>query len=259
MRVCGLFSVLLVLAPLAVQSQSGAWSGMAGSSVRQCREAPFDLAFRVIRDGGDSLFYLSWELPPDFQGELTADVVVPSQDEDPLNARRIAFYQGLSTPMRHVGFISREKRLRVETARFSMGHGYCTYLPFSISTATNANNNWDTVVRMTPDPRQLYLDYTTPADIDIQMADPMPGGYPPTFLHLDRWYLSRKDGRIRQGGWWFKQRTVRWLVDEAQLMEIEPDRYYAAEGEEQPGRAWIRQRRLSKSAAMDLHAFRSGG
>lgn len=226
-----------------LQAQLGA---LAGESVQTCRDAPIQIPFRVIREGGDSLYVLAWTLPPGFPGELTVDVL-EAGSEGP--SARVGQYRGLSTPMQHAGFLSRAQRLEVQAGRFDLRGNGCRYLPFSISTATNADNVWDTLVQLVPDPRQLYLRYDTPADLKIQMADPMPGGYRSTPLHMDAWYLSRKNGRIRSGAWWLQNRTVQWLVERGQLIEIDPFQHYLSNGQSMLGKHWISKGRISKSAA----------
>jgi hypothetical protein len=225
------------------------FGAMAGASVFTCRDSVQSMPFRVTRESGDSLFVLSWEHPRWTESELFVDILEPDGAE---RLRLVGYYHGLSSPMWHAGFVSRSTRLNVHPRRFSLSGSRCRYLPFSISTKTDANNVWDTVVRLIPDPRQLYLRYDSPSDLAIQMADPMPGGYPSTPLHLDHWYLNRLDGRIRKGAWWVQNRSVRWIVDRSVLVELDPSLWYEADGQKRQGWAWIEEKRLSRKTAKSL-------
>lgn len=229
--------------PLAAQMPDWVYAH-AGSSVTTCRDRPFDVAFRLVREAGDALFALSWAPDAVQDGELTVTVA----------DRRgtIGWYRGLSTAMHHVGIASRDTAITLRPGRFSMRGSACTYLPHVLPVDRTVQNVFDTVLTLLPDPRQLYLRHDTPADLHIQTMDAMPGGYPPKPLHLDAWYLSHRDGRIRTGAWWMRNRSVRWIVDEGVLEELEPNRHYAAGTDVRRGGDWIAEGRLPRATARVL-------
>jgi hypothetical protein len=236
---------LWLAAAWPVAAQSPDWThALAGSSVATCRDRPVEVAFRLVREAGDSLYALSWPRDAVRDGELTVTVA----------DRRgtIGWYRGLSTPMAHVGIASRDTAVTLRIGRFSMRGAACTYLPHVLPLDRTVQNVFDTVLTLLPDPRQLYLRHDTPADLYIQSVDAMPGGYAPTPLHLDAWYLSRRDGRIRKGAWWMRNRSVRWIVDEGHLEELEPNRHYVANGDVRRGREWIAEGRLPRATARAL-------
>jgi len=97
----------------------------------------------------------------------------------------------------------------------------CYFLPMKIP----IKSNFDTTVTLYPDTNMKYVQYTDEAKARIMQADPMPGGYQPTRIHLNAHYMDYEKGKIYSGATIMRKFSAE-KITRSNFLYIEPYKNY---------------------------------
>ncbi len=97
----------------------------------------------------------------------------------------------------------------------------CYFLPIRLP----VKNNFDTTLTLYPDTNMKYVQYIDEAKASIMQSDPMPGGYQPTRINLNAFYIQYDKGKIYSGAKIMKKFSVKKIAN-SNFLFIEPYKNY---------------------------------